>query len=353
LSEIEKEQVIAALQTVMDPELGKDLIQLNMVQDIHIENTHVMFTIMLTTPACPLRTKIEADARKAVLGISGVEKVDITISSRVPSTFHSTETLKLLIKHIIAVASGKGGVGKSTIAVNLSIALAQSGASVGLLDADFYGPNIPVMMGIQKLPSSNTNGKLLPAEAYGVKVMSTGFLVKEGQPLIWRGPLLHSAIKQFLQDVDWGELDYLVVDLPPGTGDVQLSLAQIITISGGIIVTMPQEVSLDDAGRGLEMFQKLNIPILGVIENMSFLTLPDRKRMNVFGEGGGKKLAEHYCVPFLGTIELLPAIREGGDMGKPIIITNPDSQPAVQIRNITGEVAAKLSIDAINKSQEN
>ena len=284
---IDKEQIIKALSSVMDPEIGKDLIQLNMIRDIKIEDSKVTFTLVLTTPACPLRNKIEADARQAVLGVNGVNQVEIKVDSNVPQGARLPDMLELPIRHIIAVASGKGGVGKSTIAVNLSVALAQSGAKVGLLDADFYGPNIPMMMGIKGLPVQNNKQKLIPGEAYGIRVMSTGFLVKEGQPLIWRGPLLHSAIKQFLSDVEWGNLDYLVIDLPPGTGDVQLSLAQTISISGGIIVTMPQEVSLGDAGRALEMFIKLGIPVLGIIENMGFLTLPDGKEMNVFGEGGG------------------------------------------------------------------
>ena len=349
MAKIEKEQIIAALSSVMDPELGKDLVQLNMIRDIKIEDHKVMFTIVLTTLACPLRNKIESEAHKAVLDVQGVSQVEIKIDSSVPHAAKIPDMLDLPINHIIAVASGKGGVGKSTISVNLSVALAQSGTKVGLLDADFYGPNIPMMMGIKGLPFQNENQKIIPGEAYGIKVMSTGFLVKEGQPLIWRGPLLHSAVKQFLSDVEWGELDYLVVDLPPGTGDVQLSLAQTISISGGIIVTMPQELSLDDAGRALEMFKKLDIPVLGIIENMGFLTLPDGQVMNVFGQGGGLKLAEKNCVPFLGTIELFPPIREGGDTGKPIMISHPDSPPAKEIRRMSGEIAAKLSVAAIKR----
>lgn len=348
MAKIEKEEIIAALSSVMDPELGKNLVELNMIKDINIKDQKVMFTLVLTTPECPLRNKIETDAREAVLGVKGVSQVVIKVDSKVPHASKMPDMLDLPINHIIAVASGKGGVGKSTIAVNISVALAQSGARVGLLDADFYGPNIPVMMGVRGLPVQSQNQKIIPGEAYGVKVMSTGFLVKDGQPLIWRGPLLHSAVKQFLSDVEWGELDYLIVDLPPGTGDVQLSLAQTISLSGGIIVTTPQEVSLEDAGRALEMFIKLNIPVLGIIENMSLLTLPDATTMNIFGEGGGLILAEKYCVPLLGKIELYPSIREGGDTGKPIMISQPDSQPAREIRKMSGEIAAKLSIAAIN-----
>jgi ATP-binding protein involved in chromosome partitioning len=343
---ITEQHVLDALSKVLDPELGKDLVSLNMIRDIKIHNNDVSFSLVLTTPACPLRNQIEASAKKAVLEIPGVENVNINVNSQVPSHQSKPEMLSLPIKHIIAVGSGKGGVGKSTIAVNLAIALALSGARVGLLDADIYGPNIPKMMGISELPKQSGQ-KLVPAEAFGIKVMSTGFLVKKDQPLIWRGPLLHSIIRQFFEDVLWDELDYLVVDLPPGTGDVQLSLSQVVSISGGIIVTTPQEVSLEDAGRALVMYQKLNIPILGVIENMGALMLPDGSRMEIFGSGGGKRLAESNCVPFLGSIELDPKIREGGDLGLPIISKDNHSRPALEIRRIAGEIAAQLSIQTI------
>lgn len=224
----------------------------------------------------------------------------------------------------IAVASGKGGVGKSTVAVNLAVCLAQQGKRVGLLDADIYGPNVPTMMGVLAMPEPE-NEKLMPAEAYGIKIMSIGFLVPSGQPLIWRGPMLHSAIRQFITDVEWGELDYLIVDLPPGTGDAQLSLAQTLTLSGGIIVTLPQQVSLEDARRGLEMFRSMSVPILGVVENMSYLELDDGTRMDIFGQGGGKQLAEASGVPFLVEIPMDPEVRQGGDEGKPIAIAKPDS----------------------------
>jgi ATP-binding protein involved in chromosome partitioning len=228
---------------------------------------------------------------------------------------------------IIAVASGKGGVGKSTVAVNLAVALAQRGKRVGLLDADIYGPNVPMMMGVEHMPEPE-NEKLVPAEAYDVKIMSIGFLVPPGQPLIWRGPMLHSAIRQFVTDVAWGELEYLIVDLPPGTGDAQLSLAQTLTLSGGIIVTLPQQVSIEDARRGLEMFRSMNVPITGVVENMSYLELPDGTRMDVFGEGGGRRLAEASGVPFLAQIPMDPAVRQGGDEGEPIVVIHPESAVA-------------------------
>ncbi len=348
MQQLNKESVLNALSKVMDPELKKDLVSLNMIRDIKIFDHKVRFTLLLTTPACPLRHQLEAEARKAMISIPGVTEVEIKVDSQVPKNAPKMEKINLPIKHIVTIASGKGGVGKSTISVNIAIALAQSGAKVGLLDADIYGPNIPIMMGVKNLPDQQGQ-KIIPAEAYGVKVMSTGFLVKKEQPLIWRGPLLHSAIKQFLTDVEWGEVDYLIIDLPPGTGDVQLSLSQIISISGGVIVTTPQQVSKDDAGRALVMFQKLQIPILGVIENMGYLLLPDGSRMEVFGEGGGQQLAENNCVPFLGSIDLYPPIRKGSDEGKPIIVLEPDSQPANQFRKIAGEIAAKLSVVTLQK----
>ena len=258
-------------------------------------------------------------------------------------------TLELDVKNAIAVASGKGGVGKSTVAVNLAVALAQTGASVGLLDADIYGPNVPTMMGMDRLPAPRNN-KLIPAETYGVKMMSIGFLVKPGQPLIWRGPMLHSAIRQFLADVDWGQLDYLVIDLPPGTGDAQLSLAQSLPLSGGLIVTLPQQVSIEDASRGLQMFRELNVPILGVVENMSYLDLPDGTRMEIFGSGGGQQLADSANVPFIGSIPLDPAVRAGGDAGRPIVIADPESKTARALEFIAMDVAAKLSVLAFQGS---
>ena len=243
--------------------------------------------------------------------------------------------------YAIAVASGKGGVGKSTVAVNLAVTLAQRGARVGLMDADIYGPNIPTMMGLDHLPPAQGD-KITPAEAYGVKVISIGFLVKPGQPLIWRGPMLHSAIRQFVQDVDWGEIDYLIVDLPPGTGDASLSVAQTLPLTGGVIVTLPQQVSLDDALRGLEMFRQLDVPILGVVENMSYLELPDGSRMDIFGTGGGKRLADQAQVPYIGAVPMDPSVREGGDSGKPVVISRPDSPVAKALSAIAEDVIAKI-----------
>jgi ATP-binding protein involved in chromosome partitioning len=344
---INRDAVMAALSKVQEPELHKDLVTLNMIRDLEVEGDKVTFTVLLTTPACPLRGRIESEARQAVMSVPGVKTVEVRMDANVPSDGRPRGLLQLPVRNVLAVASGKGGVGKSTVAVNVAVALAQSGAKVGLLDADIYGPNVPTMMGVKRLPPQNNSGKLVPAQAHGVSVMSIGFLVKPGQPLIWRGPMLHSAIRQFLTDVEWGELDYLVIDLPPGTGDAQLSLAQSIPLSGGLIVTLPQAVSLEDARRGLEMFRELNVPILGVVENMSYLELPDGTRMDVFGSGGGLKLAEAASVPFLGQIPMDPSVRIGGDGGTPVVVSNPESAPAKALRSLAELLAARLSVAAI------
>ncbi len=345
---ISEAEVLAALRKVQEPELRRDLVSLNMIRDLKIEGDQVSFTIMLTTPACPLRTQIEQEARQAVAALPGVKKVEVKLSANVPSDGRPRGLLDLPIRNAVAVASGKGGVGKTTVAVNTAVVLAQHGARVGLLDADIYGPNVPTMMGVDKLPPIKDN-KLQPAEAYGVKVMSIGFLVKPGQPLIWRGPMLHSAIRQFLTDVNWGELDYLIIDLPPGTGDAALSLAQSLPLSGGIIVTLPQQVSLDDAWRGLEMFRQLDVPIFGIVENMSYLELPDGTRIDIFGSGGGERLAAKAGVPFIGAIPIDPQVRSGGDSGKPVVITHPESAVARALARVAMDIAAKISVAAITQ----
>ncbi len=348
-NEITEQRILEALSKVQEPELHKDLVSLNMIRNIKIDETKVSFTVVLTTPACPLKNQIEQEARDAVLSISGINEVEILMDANVPSDGRSRGLMQLPIRNAIAIASGKGGVGKSTVAVNTAVVLAQSGAKVGLLDADIYGPNIPTMMGVDHLPPAQES-KMIPAEAHGVKLMSIGFLVKADQPLIWRGPMLHSAIRQFLSDVDWGELDYLIVDLPPGTGDAPLSLVQSLPLSGGVIVTLPQQVSLDDARRSLEMFRQLSVDVLGVVENMSYLELPNGDRMDIFGGGGGQRLADESGVPFIGAIPMDPAVREGGDNGKPVVVTNPDSPVAQSLRTITEQLAAKISIAAVKGS---
>lgn len=348
-NKISEDRILKSLSKIQEPELHKDLVSLNMIRDIQIDGSKVGFTVILTTPACPLKNQIEREAKEAVLAVEGVEEVEIFFDSHVPNDGRSRGLMQLPIRNAVAIASGKGGVGKSTVAVNVAVVLAQSGARVGLLDADIYGPNIPTMMGVDHLPPGKEN-KMVPAEAFGVKLMSIGFLVKADQPLIWRGPMLHSAIRQFLSDVDWGELDYLIVDLPPGTGDAPLSLVQSLPLTGGVIVTLPQQVSLDDARRSLEMFRQLNVDVLGVVENMSYLELPNGDRMDVFGSGGGERLAHESNTPFIGAIPMDPAVRQGGDNGKPVVITAPETAVAQALKSISEQIAAKISIAAVKGS---
>ena len=331
---VTKEQVLDALRQVQEPELHKDLVTLNMVRDVAVQDGQVSFTIELTTPACPLRNVMEDDARSAVSALPGVKSVTVTFDARVRADSRIASKLDVPIKNIVAVASGKGGVGKSTVAVNLAVALAQKGATAGILDADIYGPNVPMMMGVAEMPPVQ-NGKLTPPEMHGVQVMSIGFLVPAGEALIWRGPMLHSAIRQLLNDVNWDELDYLIVDMPPGTGDAQLTLAQSVPVTAGIIVTTPQAISLADATRGLRAFQKLDVPVMGIIENMAG---------DIFGSGGGEAAARELGVPFLGRISLDPALRIGGDTGKPTVAFQPDLAQAAAFRDLAGKVAAYVSV---------
>lgn len=343
---ISKESVLAALSKVQEPELHQDLVTLNMIRNLEISDDIVSFTVMLTTPACPLRGKIEMDVRDAVMAIPGIAKLNVKMDSDVPNDGRMRGLVNMPIRNAIAIGSGKGGVGKSTVSVNIAVALAQSGARVGLMDADIYGPNTPTMLGVDKLPPPDGQ-KLIPAEAYGIKMISMGLLVKPGQPLIWRGPMLNSAIRQFLGDVEWGELDYLIIDLPPGTGDAALSLAQALPLSGAVIVTLPQLVSLEDASRGLNMFKQLEVPILGVVENMSYLDLPDGTRMDIFGSGGGEALASETKTPFLGKVPMDQNVRIGGDTGKPVVSSHPDSAVAKAFTEIAQTIAARVSVAAM------
>jgi len=351
MTQITKEAILAALGTVQEPELHQDLVTLNMIRELEIEGDKVSFTVMLTTPACPLRGKIETESKQAVMSVEGVKEVAIKLDSDVPNDGRMRGLVNMPIRNAIAVGSGKGGVGKSTVAVNLAVALAKAGARVGLMDADIYGPNIPTMLGVEKLPPPDGQ-RLIPAEAYGIKMMSMGLLVKPGQPLIWRGPMLNSAIRQFLGDVEWGELDYLIIDLPPGTGDASLSLAQALPLSGAVIVTLPQLVSLEDAGRGLNMFKTLEVPILGIVENMSYLDLPDGTRMDLFGSGGGESLAKATETNFLGMVPIDQNVRIGGDSGKPIVDSHPDSPVAIALTEIAQKIAAQASVAALGAKNE-
>jgi len=340
---ISKEAVMAALSTVNDPELNRDLVSLKMIRDVEIKNDDVTFTIVLTTPACPLKGRMESDARAALAQVPGVSKVTIKWDSNVPTDQRIAGQIDQKFRNTIAVSSGKGGVGKTTIAVNLAIALANEGARVGLLDADILGPNVPMMMGVDKMPPPQ-NRKMVPAERFGVKFISMAFLVKPDQPLIWRGPMLHSAIRQLLSDVEWGELDYLVIDLPPGTGDAQLTLAQVLPVSGAIIVTQPMQVAAADALRGLKMFEKLEMPIIGVVENMSG---------EFFGSGAGEKLAEEQDTAFLGSIPLDAHVRVGGDNGQPIVVSHPESAAAEALVEFAKTVAARVSVLTIATQASN
>lgn len=335
--------VMAALSTVIEPELHRDLVSLNMIRNLKIDGNDVAFTIMLTTPACPLRGKMEGDSRAALSRVPGIGQVTVNWDSNVPSDRRIGDQIGQNFRNTIAVSSGKGGVGKTTISVNLAISLAMEGARVGLLDADILGPNVPIMMGREQMPPPS-NRKMVPAENYGVKFISMAFLVKPDQPLIWRGPMLHSAIRQLLTDVDWGELDYLIVDLPPGTGDAQLTLAQVLPLSGAIVITQPMQVAAADALRGLKTFEKLEVPIIGIIENMSG---------EFFGTGAGEQLAEAYETEYLGSIPLEAEVRKGGDSGRPIVVAYPDSDAAKAIREIAKLVAARVSVLTLQVQADN
>ena len=341
-SQVTEEAVMAALSTVIEPELHRDLVSLNMIRDLKIDGNNVQFTIMLTTPACPLKSKMEQDSMAALSRIDGMGQVKVNFASDVPTDRRISNQLGQQFRNTIAVSSGKGGVGKSTIAVNLAISLAQQGARVGLLDADILGPNIPTMMGVDKMPPVRDR-KMVPAENYGVKFISMAFLVKPDQPLIWRGPMLHSAIQQLLTDVNWGELDYLLIDLPPGTGDAQLTLAQVLPLSGAIVITQPMQVAADDALRGMKTFEKLEVPIIGVIENMSG---------PMFGSGAGEHLANAYNVEYLGSVPMEAEVRMGGDTGDPVVVAHPDSAAAVALTDIASKVAAKVSILTLQKQAD-
>ncbi len=349
MNQLTEQMVLEVLSQIIDPDLNKDIVTLGFVKDLKIDDENVSFRLVLTTPACPVREAFEVEARQLVKNIEGVTNVNVIMDAEVPKGRGIANNVTIAgVKNIIAVSSGKGGVGKSTVAVNLAVSLSLDGAKVGLMDADVYGPNVPLMLGIGHIQPEVFNNQLIPLEAHGLKVISMALLVPPDKPMILRGPMLHGVVRQFLSDVNWGELDYLIVDMPPGTGDVQLSLAQLVPVQGAILVTTPQAVSLADVRRAVKMFETVAVPVLGVIENMSYFIAPDTgNRYNIFGTGGGKQLANEYNLRYLGEVPLGMEVREGGDAGVPVVVSNPDSPQAKAFRIIAEEVARQVSIEAL------
>lgn len=354
---LDASSVLEVLRPVQDPELRKSLVELNMIRNVKIDDRSVRFTLVLTTPACPLREFIVEDCQKAVKQLPGVEEVLVDVTAETPQQKSLPDRQGIGgVKNILAISSGKGGVGKSTVAVNTAVALAQLGAKVGLLDADIYGPNAPSMLGLESakvMVQQGGKGEVIePAFNHGVKLVSMGFLIDPDQPVIWRGPMLNGIIRQFLYQVEWGELDYLIVDMPPGTGDAQLTLAQAVPMAGAVIVTTPQNVSLLDARRGLMMFQQMGVSVLGIVENMSYFIPPDLpdRQYDLFGSGGGEKTARELNVPLLGCVPLEIPLREGGDKGVPIVVGSPDSASAKALIAIAQSIAGKVSVAALSRN---
>jgi ATP-binding protein involved in chromosome partitioning len=346
--------VLEVLRPVQDPELRKSLVELNMIRNVKIDDGKVSFTLVLTTPACPLREFIVEDCQKAVKQLPGVKDVLVDVTAETPQQKSLPDRAGIAgVKNIVAISSGKGGVGKSTVAVNVAVALAQTGAKVGLLDADIYGPNDPTMLGLehaQLMVRQGEKGEVLePAFNHGVKLVSMGFLIDKDQPVIWRGPMLNGIIRQFLYQVQWGDLDYLIVDMPPGTGDAQLTLTQAVPMAGAVIVTTPQNVALLDARKGLRMFQQMQVPVLGIVENMSYFIPPDlpEKQYDIFGSGGGEKTAKELGLPLLGCVPLEISLRQGGDRGVPIVVAEPESASAKALKAIALAIAGKVSVAAL------
>lgn len=349
--QVDQTSVLDALKAVRDPDLNRDIVSLGFIKDLAIDSGRVAFTIELTTPACPVKDQMRDRARAAVMRVPGVVAVDVQMSARVREAVDPQAGRASLagVKNVIAVGAGKGGVGKTTVAVNLAIALAKCGSKVGIVDGDIYGPNVPIMLGLKT--QLVTDGlKIVPAEKYGLQVISMGFLTADDAPIIWRGPMLHGTLQQFFREVRWTDLDYLIVDLPPGTGDVALSLSQTVPMAGAIVVTTPQKVSLADSRRALAMYKKLNIPPLGIVENMSYFACPScSHESDIFGHGGGEQMAADLSVPFLGRIPIYQAIREGSDSGVPLLVSEPDSPPARAFMAVAERAAAQVSIAGYNR----
>jgi ATP-binding protein involved in chromosome partitioning len=354
-SQPDRDAVLNALRVVVDPDIRRDIVTLGFVKDLSIANDRVSFTIELTTPACPVKEQLREQAATAVRAVAGVSQVDVQMTAKVRSASAPETGRPPLpgVKNVIAVGAGKGGVGKTTVAVNLAVALAKCGSRVGLLDGDIYGPNIPLMLGIST--QLTTDGKqIVPAEKYGVQVVSIGFLTQDDAPIIWRGPMLHGAIQQFFREVAWRDLDYLIVDMPPGTGDVALSMSQTVPVVGSIVVTTPQQVSLSDSRRAVRMYQKLNIPTIGIVENMSYYQCTNcHHEADIFGHGGGEKLATELNVPFLGRLPIYQPIREGSDAGIPLVIAEPASAAARAFLTLAERAAAQVSIAAHKNAEAN
>ena len=348
---VDQEHVLEALKVVRDPDLHRDIVSLGFIKDLSIDAGRVAFTIELTTPACPVKEQMRDQARGAVLQVPGVTAVDVKMDARVREGASPDAGRAGIagVKNVIAVGAGKGGVGKTTVAVNLAIALAKCGSKVGIIDGDIYGPNVPLMLGL-KAELVTDGKKIVPAEKFGIQVISMGFLTKDDAPIIWRGPMLHGAIQQFFREVAWDALDYLIVDLPPGTGDVALSLSQTVPVAGAIVVTTPQQVSLADSRRALAMYKKLNIPPLGIVENMSYFVCPEcSHEADIFGHGGGERMAEELGVPFLGRIPIYQPIREGSDAGVPLLIGEPESPAGRAFVEVAERAAAQVSIAAYQR----
>ncbi|MFI5322785.1 MAG: Mrp/NBP35 family ATP-binding protein [Thermodesulfobacteriota bacterium] len=343
--EITLDGIRSVLRNVKYPGFTRDIVSFGIVKDVAVDGGRVTVSLMLPKPDKKLEAEIGEAVRNALLETPGVSGVDIRTSARESNAAPGQAEAKAQaesklppIKHYIAVASGKGGVGKSTVAVNLAVAMAMKRQGVGLMDADIWGPSLPIMLGVKERPHATEQNKIIPLEKHGLKLMSIGFLIGEDETVIWRGPMVHGAIKQFIEDVEWTGIDYLVIDLPPGTGDAQLSLVQTAPLSGGLIVTTPQDVALIDVRRGVQMFRKLNVPILGIVENMSYLEAPGGENIDIFGRGGGRRMAEKFEVPFLGEIPIDPEIRKGGDSGVPIVISRPESTAAKALSELADVV---------------